>query len=102
MAVTGRMAATVGMVVAYRHACYGCDGSYSGDAAGDSSIRGGGYRIPPPAGMVVTANAEHVLFHVCRYEEIKAKDSGEATLRQLDKLGYRYPRGESYFDILAR
>jgi len=36
------------------------------------------------------------------YEEIKAKDAKEAALRKVDKLGYRYPRGESYFDILNR
>ena len=26
----------------------------------------------------------------------------QASLRSLDKIGYRYPRGESYFDILSR
>ena len=26
----------------------------------------------------------------------------EASLRAMDKIGYRYPRGESYFDILSR
>jgi len=36
------------------------------------------------------------------YEEIKAKAPDEASLRSMDKIGYRYPRGESYFDILAR
>jgi len=36
------------------------------------------------------------------YEEIKAKHHDEASLRAMDKIGYRYPRGESYFDILAR
>merc|ERR1711937_49949 len=36
------------------------------------------------------------------YEEIKRRDPEEAKLRKLDKLGYRYPRGESYYDIIAR
>jgi len=36
------------------------------------------------------------------YEEIKKIAPSEATLRSMDKIGYRYPRGESYFDILAR
>jgi 6-phosphofructo-2-kinase/fructose-2,6-biphosphatase 2 len=26
----------------------------------------------------------------------------EASLRKMDKIGYRYPRGESYFDLIAR
>lgn len=37
-----------------------------------------------------------------RYEEIKALAPSEAHLRSMDKIGYRYPRGESYFDIIAR
>mmetsp|Transcript_45305 Transcript_45305/g.150171 ORF Transcript_45305/g.150171 Transcript_45305/m.150171 type:complete len:280 (+) Transcript_45305:61-900(+) len=36
------------------------------------------------------------------YEEIKKIAPSEATLRSMDKIGYRYPRGESYLDILAR
>jgi len=36
------------------------------------------------------------------YEDIKRLHSDEATLRSMDKIGYRYPRGESYFDILSR
>lgn len=36
------------------------------------------------------------------YEEIKSNAPDEASLRAMDKIGYRYPRGESYFDILAR
>jgi broad specificity phosphatase PhoE len=36
------------------------------------------------------------------YEEIKKKAPDEASLRAMDKIGYRYPRGESYYDILAR
>lgn len=36
------------------------------------------------------------------YEEIKKREPFEAELRKLDKLGYRYPRGESYYDIIAR
>ena len=36
------------------------------------------------------------------YEEIKRLAPSEASLRSMDKIGYRYPRGESYYDILAR
>jgi len=36
------------------------------------------------------------------YEEIKKRAPEEASLRKIDKLGYRYPRGESYYDIIAR
>jgi len=36
------------------------------------------------------------------YEDIKRMEPEEAGLRALDKIGYRYPRGESYFDILSR
>jgi len=36
------------------------------------------------------------------YGEIKEIAPSEAILRSMDKIGYRYPRGESYFDILAR
>jgi len=36
------------------------------------------------------------------YADIKKLSPNEASLRAMDKIGYRYPRGESYFDILAR
>lgn len=36
------------------------------------------------------------------YEEIERTSGDEAILRKKDKLGYRYPRGESYFDLIAR
>lgn len=36
------------------------------------------------------------------YAEIEAKHATEAMLRKRDKLGYRYPRGESYLDLIAR
>lgn len=36
------------------------------------------------------------------YEEIEAHFGGESLLRKKDKLGYRYPRGESYLDLVAR
>jgi len=36
------------------------------------------------------------------YEDIKRLKPDEASLRAMDKIGYRYPRGESYFDILSR
>uniref|UniRef100_A0A7S4A8H7 6-phosphofructo-2-kinase domain-containing protein n=1 Tax=Pelagomonas calceolata TaxID=35677 RepID=A0A7S4A8H7_9STRA len=36
------------------------------------------------------------------YEEIERTHGDEARLRKRDKLGYRYPRGESYLDLIAR
>jgi broad specificity phosphatase PhoE len=36
------------------------------------------------------------------YEEIEAKFPDEWELRNIDKLAYRYPRGESYLDVIAR
>lgn len=35
-------------------------------------------------------------------DDIKQRQPKEAELRNLDKLGYRYPRGESYYDVIAR
>ena len=36
------------------------------------------------------------------YEEIHDKYPKEFAERDLDKFGYRYPRGESYEDLIAR
>jgi broad specificity phosphatase PhoE len=36
------------------------------------------------------------------YEEIEAAMPEEFELRKADKLAYRYPRGESYLDVIAR
>lgn len=36
------------------------------------------------------------------YEEIEAKQPDEFRNRDLDKFHYRYPRGESYEDLVAR
>mmetsp|Transcript_22666 Transcript_22666/g.49801 ORF Transcript_22666/g.49801 Transcript_22666/m.49801 type:complete len:528 (+) Transcript_22666:444-2027(+) len=36
------------------------------------------------------------------YKQIEETFGDEAILRKKDKLGYRYPRGESYFDLIAR
>ena len=36
------------------------------------------------------------------YAEIESQFRDEALLRKRDKLGYRYPRGESYLDLIAR
>mmetsp|Transcript_132342 Transcript_132342/g.423451 ORF Transcript_132342/g.423451 Transcript_132342/m.423451 type:complete len:645 (-) Transcript_132342:49-1983(-) len=41
-------------------------------------------------------------FEGLTYEEIKKLNPEDARLRKQDKLGYRYPRGESYYDIIAR
>jgi broad specificity phosphatase PhoE len=36
------------------------------------------------------------------YEEIESKHPDEFCNRDLDKFHYRYPRGESYEDLVAR
>jgi broad specificity phosphatase PhoE len=36
------------------------------------------------------------------YEEIEAQFPDEWGRRNVDKLAYRYPRGESYLDVIAR
>ena len=36
------------------------------------------------------------------YEEIEQKYPEEFERRKTDKLAYRYPRGESYLDVIAR
>jgi hypothetical protein len=36
------------------------------------------------------------------YQDIKATFPDEAQMRSMDKIGYRYPRGESYLDLLSR
>ena len=36
------------------------------------------------------------------YEQIKVKFPSEYRAREQDKLRYRYPRGESYFDVITR
>lgn len=36
------------------------------------------------------------------YKEIQVKAPGEFKRRQKDKLNYRYPRGESYLDVITR
>lgn len=34
--------------------------------------------------------------------EFKARYPSESDMRKRDKIGYRYPRGESYYDIIGR
>ena len=36
------------------------------------------------------------------YEEIEQQFPDEWDRRSTDKLAYRYPRGESYLDVIAR
>ena len=36
------------------------------------------------------------------YDQIKVRYPKEYQARQHDKLTYRYPRGESYFDVITR
>jgi broad specificity phosphatase PhoE len=42
------------------------------------------------------------VFDGMTYEEIQRADPIEFGLRQADKLNYRYPRGESYLDVIKR
>ena len=35
-------------------------------------------------------------------EEMRAAHPRATDLRKMDKIGYRYPRGESYFDLISR
>lgn len=41
-------------------------------------------------------------FEGLTYAEVKEREPKEASLRLKDKLGYRYPRGESYYDLISR
>jgi len=41
-------------------------------------------------------------FEGMSYEEIKFRNPKEFAARQKDKLGYRYPMGESYLDVIMR
>jgi broad specificity phosphatase PhoE len=42
------------------------------------------------------------VFDGMTYEEIRQRAPDEFSQRKLDKLGYRYPRGESYLDVIQR
>ena len=42
------------------------------------------------------------VFDGMTYEEIKTRAPNEFRQRKADKLGYRYPRGESYLDVVQR
>ena len=35
-------------------------------------------------------------------DELRAAHPQASQLRKADKIGYRYPRGESYFDLISR
>lgn len=39
---------------------------------------------------------------MCFASQVKSSFPEEYAARELDKLRYRYPRGESYLDIIAR
>ena len=42
------------------------------------------------------------VFDGMSYEEIESRFPAEFALRSADKLTYRYPRGESYLDVMQR
>lgn len=53
----------------------------------------------------VWRNLDELYAGVCdgmTYEEIEAEYPEEFAARSVDKLGYRYPRGESYLDVIQR
>ena len=53
----------------------------------------------------VLRNLDEIYAGVCdgmTYEEIRAGYPAEFELRRQNKLSYRYPRGESYLDVIAR
>lgn len=53
----------------------------------------------------VLRNLDEIYAGVCdgmTYEEIRAAYPREYELRRQNKLSYRYPRGESYLDVIAR
>ena len=53
----------------------------------------------------VLRNLDEIYAGICdgmTYEEIKEAYPEEYLLRQENKLGYRYPRGESYLDVISR
>lgn len=53
----------------------------------------------------VLRNLDEIYAGVCdgmTYEEIEANYPEEFALRNENKLGYRYPRGESYLDVISR
>ena len=53
----------------------------------------------------VLRNLDEIYAGVCdgmTYEEIEANYPEEFALRRENKLGYRYPRGESYLDVISR
>ena len=50
-------------------------------------------------------NLDEIYAGVCdgmTYKEIEAQMPEEWNRRQQDKLAYRYPRGESYLDVIHR
>ena len=61
------------------------------------------------AHLSLPARTEPALGEICAgehdsltYEEIAERFPTEFALRDTDKLGYRYPGGESYLDVVAR
>ena len=42
------------------------------------------------------------IFDGMTYAEVEAADPEEFKLRKMNKLSYRYPRGESYVDVIQR
>lgn len=71
------------------------------------------YELPEPLGKSewvqmhprAWRNLDEIYAGVCdgmTYEEIQEVFPEEFELRKRDKLGYRYPRGESYLDVLHR
>jgi len=77
------------------------------------TIRTAGYiphRVVEPAGWITmrprvwrALDEIHAgVFDGMTYDEIRATSPDDFELRKADKLSYRYPRGESYLDVIQR
>lgn len=58
------------------------------------------YQIKNPVKILDEINAG--ICDSLTYEEVEEKFPEIATERKLDKMGYRYPNGESYYDVISR
>ena len=79
-----------------------CVPSRAGEGRGEAAA---GAAVAPYRSPRVYRNLDEIFAGECEgmtYEEIQHSFPSEAKMRATDKIGFRYPRGESYLDILAR
>ena len=77
----------------------------NGAKAPPEEVQGSGDEVWEQMSPRVYRNLDEIFageYEGMTYEDIKRLQPDEAALRAMDKIGYRYPRGESYFDILSR